>query len=357
MEKNDDKVKVTCDDSDVSEALQGVVLKFAKKIGKDVSIFSPETPYRPRERQGIRINLYCSPVECEDDYELKDVYGFELISDQTEAYELPVESEFPEGYRIIDSNGYEVAWISGNTLYILFNIACEVWSDEKNYANLILDLIIDDYYLYLTQPDLFAGEMAIRQHRKFISAYRTGLAGASESSIKEMQSRINDISEALAGVVRDQKILSLQETESEVFETQSHELFERLRSMSVGGRVKISDDRDNISIFVGQIDIKYEGVVYAIGEFEVGVDVSDCTVWFRNLTESVRGYAHPNIDHNDRFCLGDASYGVAVLWGNMEIDTIMSMMIQFLKTYNPKSCFKDIKEWPVKEEVQGNAKQ
>ncbi len=208
-----------------------------------------------------------------------------------------------------------------------------------------------------TQPDLFAGEMRTRQLRKFNSAYRTGLAGASESSINELQSRLNDLFAELASIVRDQKILSLQEVESSVLEAKCHEMFENLRAMSVNRSIKVSSDRENISILVGQIDIKFEGVVYTIGDFEVGIDVCDCSVWFRNLTESVGGYSHPQIDRSDRFCLGDASYGVAVLWGNMEIDTIMSMMIQFLKTYNPKSCFKDIKEWPVKEEVQGNAKQ
>jgi hypothetical protein len=126
------------------------------------------------------------------------------------------------------------------------------------------------------------------------------------------------------------------------------EKYEALKRLSANGEIYV--EKKMISIFAGQIDIEFKGVVYDIGEFEIQIfpDGEWGGIKCINLTREVDGYYHPHISDDGECCLGNISESVALLIGTMEYDVVIILMMQFLRTCYEDGWYHEVTNWPIK---------
>lgn len=339
--------------SEEVDAMIPVLKEFAKKIGRDIEVNCPHgeslDPYEGDE-YGLCIYFWCVPKDC-GGLQRPTAYGYRLGGGQKDGYLLPNNSAYP-GKRIVDTEGYDVALIVGKTLYVLFDLSHVGRYVIPDNAAKILKLILDDYLLYLSHEILFNKEMRRRletegQFEQFSRAYRLGYHKSAKGELEEISKKIRCLREELSIKVRERKILS-DWTGQAVDDAKIHGVYDHLCALSSNGGVSVSNNGSEVIIPVGQIDIEHEGVVYDIGEFGVAINFEKCTIRCHNITGQHDSFHHPHIGGDGECCLGEASYGIGVLLGNLELETVVSMMVQFLKSYDPNSCLADINNWPVK---------
>jgi len=343
---------------DELELIEPILNDFARKINKSLVVSCPhghiKVPYDGREYD-LCVYFWSRPFEGEySESHLSRAYGFLLRDSQRDCF--CVDKDFPyPGTIISDQTGNEVALIVGKTLYILFDLP----HHRGTSPDKILELILADYYLYLTDKEGFEKEIQSRlsrlPHERFVELYRRFLEeGIHEDKIEDFEDRISQLRTELSLAVRDRRI-SLEKksktlvNDEAVNDEKIERIFERLCKLSTTGKITVSEDM--VVVPVGQIDIEFEGVVYDIGEFEVKIDLDDCSVLCVNKTRRVNRCYHPHVEDDGNCCLGDASYGIGVLLGDLELETVVLMMIEFLKSYSRWGAYHDaeIEEWPIKE--------
>jgi hypothetical protein len=185
----------------------------------------------------------------------------------------------------------------------------------------------------------------------FVGAFKNALDGHDETEVEDVEAKITELRRGLSQAVRDRRTIYEKKMASSETRLQDNtkkiaEMYERLCKISTTGRITVSGDE--VMVPVGQIDIVFEGVTYDIGEFEVGIDLDDCTIQCYNKTRQVSDQHHPHVSSSGDACLGDASYGIGILLGDLELETVIYMMVEFLKSYNKGGCYQNVESWPVK---------
>lgn len=342
---------------DEADLIEPILNDFARKINKSLVVSCPHghatESYRGHE-DDLCIYFWSRPYEGEyEEHHLSRAYGFSLKESQGDGFLVDKDFLYP-GTIITDPTGNEVALIVEKTLYILFDLP----HNRGTSPDKILELILADYYLYLTDKEGFEKEIQSRLSKlpqeRFIELYRNALEKVDEDEIEDFEGRICQLRTELSLAVRDRRIAlekkSLVLVNDKIASDEKIErIFERLCKLSITGKITVSESI--VVVPVGQIDIEFEGVVYDIGEFEVKIDLEDCSVLCVNKTRKINRCYHPHVEDDGNCCLGDASYGIGVLLGDLELETVVLMMIEFLKSYSPEGAYHDaeIEEWPIKE--------
>jgi len=342
---------------DELELIEPILNDFARKINKSLVVSCPHghvtEPYC-EDKYDLCIYFWSRPYEGEySEHHLSRAYGFYLEASQRDCFQVDKDFPYP-GTIIYDRTGNEVALIVEKTLYVLFDLP----HHRGTSPDKILELILADYYLYLADREGFEKEIARRlsglPSERFFELYRRALEGTHEDEIEEFEDRISQLRGELSLAVRDRRVALEKKSDTSahdetVSDGKIERIFERLCKLSTTGKITVSED--TVVVPVGQIDIEFEGVVYEIGEFEIKIDLIDCDVLCVNKSRKVNGNYHPHVDGSGDSCLGDASYGIGVLLGELELETVVLMMIEFLKSYSPEGAYpeSEIEEWPIKE--------
>lgn len=347
-------------------AILPVLEAFADKIGQNIKVSNPhqsvKDPYEGSE-YGLCIYFWSLPEHWDCDHDkISTVYGYRTQSGQRDGFVILSDASI-KGDKIIDYSGKTVALVVGKTLYVLFDLP----HSGGNRPDRMMELILEDYNLYLTDRIRFDETMETRTVKRsfgnFIDLFRSGLSDSTEDDLEEMQKQINDLRRSLSLVVRDRRLLlekkKMAEGGKSVWDDDIKilEVYDHLCKLSSTGEVKISEDK--IVIPVGQIDIEDGSTVYDVGEFEIEIYFDESAPYVRciNVTRTIDGcYYHPHIDDDGDCCFGDASYGIGVLLGDMELEAVVIMIIEYLKSYNEDDCMHRICNWPEKEEVEDGPK-
>jgi hypothetical protein len=119
--------------------------------------------------------------------------------------------------------------------------------------------------------------------------------------------------------------------------------FEALSALPGVRGVEIDDAL--IRVLTEPVIILHEGASYRIGEFAIDVDL-DRGVRISNLSNTSRtpGWDHPHVQATLP-CLGNLQEGCEILLGQLEIVPLVSLLLQFLETYNPVTAYGPISLW------------
>lgn len=354
-------VKLSSRGMEEAEAIRPVLQAFAKRIGQNIEASNPhghvKSPYEGSE-YGLCIYFWSVPESCSrrDSEKIQSVYGYSTNSGQCDAYSIPVDSSI-KGDKLLDFSGKTVALIVGKTLYVLFDLP----HNDGNRPGIMLDLILEDYYLYLTDRVKFDETMVTRSVKRsfgnFVDLFRSGINVSVDEDLEDVQNHINELRRDLTLAVRNRRLLLEKKKIAEGGKSQWDDdlnilkVYDNLCKLSSTGEIEISEDQ--ITIPVGQIDIEDGGNVYDIGEFKIEIHFDECTPYLRcvNVTRTIDyDYYHPHIGDDGECCFGNASYGIGVLLGDMELETVVLMTIEYLKSYNEDDCMHNIMHWPIKEE-------
>lgn len=325
--------------------------QFASKVGKKVvvQIFEePEVSEPHIVENELAINFLCTPKEYSSAITYSKVYDFKPdVHTDYQLYRIYItdESSYP-GRIIFDHEGNQIAVIVKNTLYVLFNLNC--FDEDDSVA--LNEQILNDYYLYLTQKRLFVKEMKNRsvdsQSGRFINQYSNAFRSKASDNLADVESKIKRLKTDLALNVRNRTILletirGIKQLDCEKISS----IYDSLCRLSVTKKISIRGSK--VYVPIGQVNIAHNSETHDIGRFEVVIDLEECEVMAINTTRTVEGYYHPHVTEEGECCLGNASVGISVLIGQLELDTLVLMMIEFLKSYDYSNCFLKISYWPV----------
>jgi len=99
-----------------------------------------------------------------------------------------------------------------------------------------------------------------------------------------------------------------------------------------------------------------EGEKYVFGKYKITIDIINNNIKILNLTSPRDAYwkpsQHPHVDSNGKACWGTLAETIATLLIEKEYSTLVSIVIEFLKTVNLEDIAgRYYKEWPVYEEI------
>lgn len=188
-----------------------------------------------------------------------------------------------------------------------------------------------------------------------------------EDEIIEIKNEINSLKDDLHRIQKElvDKIREIEEKNKEIKKLQLPKtggpeqfLCELEQLLTHPDITKIEVKRDvygseqTLNVFTGPITIEYESKTYNIGRFRIKIDPEgeDGCVKMFNLTRKPDGYNHPHVDGDGNPCLGNISEVVPNLVGERKYAAVISICIQYLKTYTDDSFnypHNKIGNWPL----------
>lgn len=345
-------VTIRSTDIEKSSEIRPALEKFAEKLGARVEVANPHgEQQRPCHNDDFDYGVYFwSLPRSFNKTKFNTAYGHTLVNGQKDGCALD-ETNSQLGVKIFDPDGITVALIAEKTLYVLFDLP----HSPSTEPGLLMELILDDYYLFLTDPVAFVKVMKKRLSKKrtardkFVWLYQQLLKGQNtQRELVDLEERINSHRQETAVLARDRKILiEKRKTNLEMSDRDRKkkigEMFSRLRDLSANKRITVVDQL--LTVPLGQIDIEYEGDVYDIGKMDLEINLQNCTLRCFNRTRP-GGRQHPHVSGSGDCCLGDASYGIGVLLGDLELEMVVVIMIEFLKSYYPAGAYQSVEYWP-----------
>lgn len=276
------------------------------------------------------------------------------------------------GVLIADTNGQSVAEVDGGVIYILVNIEAseDRWDDYRDRTSYwgrnaqVLETILRE-----------AIPAAILQQEQLkldpVAAQRARLAVRQEEAIGQfmahttpgIQERINN-TQALIGQQENQARDSLQrylaaQAEAERLQGElrllmenPHAQDETLRQQLVNilampHVVGISFDGRSLEVYTDTMYIDWKQRRYKIGAFKMVIDFTRGVRLF-NYTDAIRNIGqHPHVlNHEGTACFGNISEAVVRMLGAREIEMLVTILIEFLQSYNPQYPAASINPWP-----------
>lgn len=340
------------------DLIRPILEDFAKKVGKTVYLRNVGCGYRvPYSSNEYDLGIFLfsmieSPeagVEMGMTYSL---YGVNLCSHQQKVITVSYIDRL-DYRKIIAPSGDLVAVIVDRTLYILQNLdENSFYSGNQSNISKIWQAIFDDYALYFTNRAKFDRLMKSRlkaaDMNNFVKLFKRTFDDADSSlSVEDYTQQINELKSTIANSVRERKKL-LGEPVAEVDASLATSLYQGLCKLSTTKKISVTSD-GIVTVPVGQINIEYGDQVYDIGKFVVQIDLNENEVRCINLTRTIgESCYHPHVTSSGSCCMGNISSSVENLISDLELETLVIVMIEFLKSYNRGNPYTSICNWPVK---------
>ena len=103
----------------------------------------------------------------------------------------------------------------------------------------------------------------------------------------------------------------------------------------------------NLRCLSGSINIEYGGVTYELGCYWIVLPLGQgrLTITPEDRSHDVEGYPHPHIASDGTPCLGNIGASVAQLRGEGKHFECVTMLLEFLRSYNPDNPYLRIERW------------
>ena len=168
-----------------------------------------------------------------------------------------------------------------------------------------------------------------------------------EAEIGERDARLVQLGAEIRAVSRERHnarrrlagVVEMAESEATRFERD----FDTLVSLPGVSSVEVADNR--VRVVTDRVLLEHGGDRYDIGDFAIDIDL-DRGVRILNLrnTSSSSGWDHPHVQGTVP-CLGNLQEGCELLLGQLEIVPLVSLLLQFLDTYDPTTAYGPITLW------------
>ncbi|MFQ5656618.1 MAG: hypothetical protein ACE5G5_03690 [Candidatus Methylomirabilales bacterium] len=116
---------------------------------------------------------------------------------------------------------------------------------------------------------------------------------------------------------------------------------DQLKGLPEIRELQVQDGR--ITVFTTPLQVEYGGREFHLGSFRIEISFSG-DIRIRNLTDALGAYDHPHI-YQGRPCLGNIREGVAKMIGQYQFVAAVYVLLDFLKTVNPKDWRIPIVYW------------
>lgn len=328
-----------------------------------------ESEWSPRRSDGLHIDFRCRNAP-RSEARLQKIYDVVLGSSHT-ARLVASRPVLPSrgGAVVYDTNATPVAEIMGREITILVNVDPEYegysWA-QMNYwsrnGEVLGKILRDAIPIALAQPAQAEHERRLERIRSNLSA---GQAEAVrmflESGSRSVEDRKRRVREQIEGDERKSR-----QWLSEYVGAQNN-LARSIAELAIleadgGSRASLATElehvlamphvigikfRNCLEVYTDTIYIAHGRVKYNIGAFKIMIDFQRGYVKFENLTNPNLGVSeHPHISGGNP-CFGNISEAVARMMGSEQLEMLVTVLIQFLESYDSQSPYSRIENWPV----------
>lgn len=347
---------------DMLDQIEPIITEYANKIGEKIHVSCPhgrgEEPYSGTT-YGLKILFWAIPNDLYGFVRsgvIRTAYGLNTKGGQRDCFKMAPDSDYDLGEKIIDNDGNVLALIVKKSLFVLFDLPHSDGRISGNHAVDILRRILLDYELFRSDKLSFDSRMRRRLNKSRGSNLSKVIKGVFKSGVKSnieiIEREIEQTKDLLQDEVSKRKSLLLGINDPIAFrgEFDESEMYQRLCKVSVTGKIEMFNQTVNIP--VGQIDIKDGRVVRDIGYFVVLINLQQHNFYQGvkciNMTRVLDGYHHPHIDDDGDMCLGSVDDVVERLYYSGQLDLMVLVIKDFLRSYYEAGCYKDLLDWPRK---------
>ncbi|MFQ5532411.1 MAG: hypothetical protein ACE5EP_01030 [Candidatus Methylomirabilales bacterium] len=283
---------------------------------------------------------------------------------------FPGGSQIGRGQILKDQEGRAVGEIVGRNIYILFNLVGQDGELRHLLLRRLLDLSLPGILkeLQTLSPvgldSLQATVQTLRQETEVLTATwdRQRQAAARQVYLQESRSHLQEEMAFLEQEIHlieynleeharritaetrrlygyQQRFNTLRGTPSAP-EQHLRDL-DQLKELPEIRELQVQDGR--ITVFTAPLHVEYGGREFHLGSFRIEISFSG-DIRIRNLTDALGAYDHPHI-YQGRPCLGNIREGVAKMIGQYQFVAAVYVLLDFLKTVNPKDWRIPIVYW------------
>ena len=285
--------------------------------------------------------------------EMASAYGITLDERQRQALSPTEDLE----HQISDGEGNIVAEVWDSTLYVLFNLP------KGDNAAALMEYIMQDYARWFgSTPEERAEKRAevirvfkettVQAFKDLVSStlhFSPGYYSAKEEELKERERELSE--EILASQVERKNLRRLKGLSRKIEKNEAdpslNRMLKEIKAYAVNDGFYVTPN-GQIHVGIGQIDIKYRGNVYDIGEFEIVIWPKHSRVNLINTTRIVEEHCHPHVDGHGNPCFGNIDEQVKVFCNGMQYVMLIRLLKVFLKTCHRKEWYVSVTEWPMK---------
>ena len=332
---------------------------------------------KPRGDPGFHLHLFALPKQFPWTSWLGETpmsgfpiaFGHPLREGARQVLILP--GRMGKGIALRDDEGSVLAYLHHRNIFILFDLA----GQAEELAPLLLRLLLDRS-LTLMSSDLVAQsglhpdrvefilfglrrttsiqEWAWREKRRDLARrqFQVGRSAQIGGEISFLETEIGSAEEALE--IASRQITAetrhvqecrrrLRHLRGELIDDeadQSRELNRLLRHPDVAD---VTASPTGLRVITRRIQAAHGGKQFSLGAFQIDL-LYNGEITIYNLTSRHGYYDHPHI-WNGKPCLGNIRQGLAKLIGEYQLAAASEVIIDFLKTINPKDWHASIEHW------------
>ncbi len=320
--------------------IRAVLLEYSKKTGKAIEVnYARNWDVKPRDSgdNTLYIHILGSPGRT-DILRLKEIYGYAVPD---------IMNMRPTGANLIlyDDTNTPIAEYIDNNLYILFDFP-EV---HRQHVSVILDKLLNELDYNLNSSNT-PEEIAKRLHKLLlVSVSEPEYKSASE--LRELDDELKRLRAQMVKkmvrhrIVSDRRALA-KKMEDGITESLAVSIYEELKALSNGQELSVMGNEINIPL--GEVKINHNGKTFLIGNIVLVINLKgqNGTVRCINKEGSQSGHPHPFADDNGNLYLGAISDSVAKLIGEIELVPIVSIVSEYLQTYDESEARLPVENWP-----------
>lgn len=301
-------------------------------------------------------------------YRLSFAFGYPIAPAAQQAF--PAGSHLGRGQFLRDQEGRAVAEIVGGNIYILFNLLGQDGELRSLLFRRLLDLSLPRLLEELTtisplgldslesalealgrETDVLAATWDRQRQAELRQAYlqecRSRVQNETTFLEQEMQFIEDNLEEYGRRITAETRRLHTYQQRLNTLRgspsaPQQHlKDLDQLKELPEVRRVQIQDGR--ITIFTTPLQVEYGGRAFHLGSFRMEISFAG-DIQIRNLTHALGAYDHPHI-YQGRPCLGNVREGVAKMIGEYQFVAAVYVLLDYLKTINPKDWRIPILYW------------
>jgi len=364
-------------DGPVSGLLQPVLEEYAQALETPIRLYVPATHVSPPRRGGgVHLHIFALPARphpwsmrpVSPTLDMPAVLPWAVADGRWRA--LAPGTAFVQGHLTHDPQGHAIAGVLGENIYLLFDLFGQPEPLVPIVLRRTLDLCLLSVLEWLSLhtgrlPHQVRVTLSRLRHRTTLLTLDYGGPGTHRVGPADSRSR-EDTSEGRGGLMQEEKVMieeNLKELSRQMAQqtrllwtcrerlrllreaAQSEEAFVRevegLLGIPEVCEIEIQGDR--LSVLTGTVDTVVGGKRYRLGRFRLDIRFTG-EVTIKNLTRPYGYYDHPHV-WNARPCLGNIGHSVVKLVSEFQWVAAAQLLIEYLKTVNPKEWYTPIDHW------------
>ncbi|MEM7828297.1 MAG: hypothetical protein QW561_03050 [Candidatus Aenigmatarchaeota archaeon] len=359
------------------KCISDICAYYAKSLQMDMVVFfSPQGYSAPKAGRKLYLHIFSIPIR---------MFLFRLWAGKpmvrlSHVFSIPLKEGADIAFKALrcsgrgrfvkDDNGNDVMEITGNNIYILFDILQQGESERMILLRKCLNIAISES-MEFWEGISFAGsqkfrevfmhlvretedqEMDYLENNRMLNllSYTEMVKKGAEEELKFLEQEMEAIEKTIeryskriiqySRIMADywRRICVLRNEKDGAFMVNE---FNNLFNIPEVKDVYIKDGQ--ILVFTKDIVVEYENRKYRIGSFLIKLS-TDGDLMIKNLTNPYRFFDHPHISYG-KPCLGSIRAGVSRLIGEYQFMTAIEVLIDYLKTVNPGDWRVSITNWP-----------